>query len=198
MLFRKHIAPLLEGLEDPLVLEYGCGAGRILRALADAGYRCAGVDISPTMIEHCRRLAPEAESRALDDPLPDGLADVVFSHAILQHNPTLSAYAAAVNEMCRLLRPGGVFAAHVACEDFADGDFERPGRTENFEDHSLHYRHGESEPYRRHAQTTWSGVYIGRDFLTKALEAQGIGIERWRAHNPQKPRSVWAIGRKRG
>ncbi len=197
VLYRKHIAGLLAGLDDPFVVEYGCGAGRILKALVDAGYRCGGVDIAPTMIDHCRRLVPEALSFALSEPMPDACANVVFSHAVLQHNSTLTAYAAAVAEMCRLLKPGGLLAAHVACEDFNVGEGEAPGRTENFETRSLHYRSGQSAPYREHRQTTWGGVYIGRETLAELLAREGVDIEAWRPHGGAKPRAVWAIGRKR-
>ena len=35
------------------VLELGCGTGRISIALAEAGFRVVGVDISPAMLEAC-------------------------------------------------------------------------------------------------------------------------------------------------
>ncbi len=196
ILYRKHVAGLLDGLVDPFVVEYGCGAGRILKALVDEGYRCGGVDISPTMIAHCRRLTPEAQTFALSEPMPSACADVVFSHAVLQHTSTLTGYTSAVQEMCRLLKPGGVLAAHVVCEDYNTGDGSL-GRTENFEHRSLHYRAGETTPYREHRQTTWSGVYIGREKLIELLDEQGVSVDTWRAHNPAKPRAVWANGRKR-
>ena len=42
-LFRKNIAPLLDGYADPLLAEYGCGVGRILKAATEAGHRCIGI-----------------------------------------------------------------------------------------------------------------------------------------------------------
>src|SRR5687767_2032444 len=39
---------------DP-VLELGCGTGRLLRAIADAGFRVTGIDRSEPMLERARR-----------------------------------------------------------------------------------------------------------------------------------------------
>jgi SAM-dependent methyltransferase len=51
---------------DP-VLELGCGTGRITLALAEAGHRVTGLDISERMLERCNRkrarLATEARER---------------------------------------------------------------------------------------------------------------------------------------
>ena len=200
-LFRKNIAPLLDDYDDPLVVEYGCGVGRILRAVTDAGYRCEGIDISPTMLRHCRDLAPLVRDLHIVDEdghtgVPDGRAQLVFSYAVLQHIPTLGAYLTALDEMCRILAPGGVLAIHFNCEDFSTGDLSAPGRTENFETHSLHYRPGESTPYLRHVQDSWSGVYIGRERLIERLAEHGVAVTRWRVHQPIKPRGVWALAHK--
>jgi SAM-dependent methyltransferase len=52
---------------DP-VLELGCGTGRIALALAEAGHRVTGLDISERMLERCKRklgrLPAEARERA--------------------------------------------------------------------------------------------------------------------------------------
>ena len=203
LLLREQIAPLLEARPEPkseaFVVEYGCGVGRILRALVGAGYRCAGIDISPTMVEHCRRLVPEAEAHVLDEAgrsgLPDGVASLVFSFAVVQHIAALSAYERALDEMCRVLAPGGTLAIHLNCEDFTETP---PTRTENFEDHSLHYRQGEQAPYLRHDQQQWSGVYIGFERLRQRLADHGVTIERRYFHNPAKLRGVWVIGSRQG
>ena len=201
-LYAERIGPLLATLpgprEEALVVEYGCGVGRILRAIVDAGYRCAGIDISPTMLAHCRDLVPEVEGTyALDDAgrsaMSDGQASMVFTYAVVQHISTLTAYVWALDEMCRVLKPGGLLAIHLNCEDFAT---DPPSRTENHEIYSLHYRDGEAEAYLRHGQDQWSGVYIGFDLLTRLLAERGVAIERRFHHNPQKLRGLWVVGRK--
>ncbi len=45
---------------DGTALELGCGTGRVLRALADAGIRAVGIDRSAAMLERARRLLATA------------------------------------------------------------------------------------------------------------------------------------------
>jgi SAM-dependent methyltransferase len=200
-LFRKNIASLLTGFDDPLLVEYGCGVGRILKAATEAGYRCVGIDISPTMLAHCRELAPQVQSLHVVDEqgrttVQSDCAQVVFSYAVLQHIPTLSVYLAALDEMCRILAPGGVLALQVNCEDFVGGELSAPDRTENFETYSLHYRPGQATPYLKHDQNSWSGVYIGRERLIEHLAGHGLAVTKWRFHQPLKPRGLWAVALK--
>ena len=117
MLFNVFLKPPLErlrlGPDRTFVVEYGSGMGRILRAINEAGYRCAGVDISETMLQHSRRLVPQLKDLYLlgrdgGVPLPDGVADYVYSYAVLQHIPRTSLIQRAVGEMCRILKPGGI------------------------------------------------------------------------------------------
>jgi SAM-dependent methyltransferase len=199
-IFDVHLKPRLQDDKNAFVVEYGCGMGRILKPLLEAGYECAGIDISPTMLAHCQRLVPAANALyLLDDAgrsaLPDGIADFVFSYAVLQHIQGLAAYLKALDELCRLLKPGGTFAVQVNCEDFVGG-LDRPDRTENFEDRSVHYRAGETVPYSVHPQSTWSGVYIGEALLRQELAQRGCQIEEIYYHNPAKLRAIWAVGKK--
>ncbi len=200
-LFDSHLKPLLAGLDPKgLVVEYGCGAGRIMRAVIDSGHPCAGIDISPTMLEHCRKLLPEASATYLLDETgrcaaPSSQAVIVYSYSVLQHISSLERYITALDEMCRMLKPVGALAIQVNCEDFKAGP-DAGYRTENFETYSLHFRPGKAGPYKRKEQDHWSGVYIGYDLLVRLLAERGVTAERWYYHNPHKPRAIWAIGRK--
>ena len=49
------------GVRRGLVVELGCGAGTVARALTDAGYDVLGVDISPAMIRLARTRAPRGK-----------------------------------------------------------------------------------------------------------------------------------------
>jgi SAM-dependent methyltransferase len=204
-LYETHVKPLIALLpgsnRDPLVVEYGCGLGRILKAAAADGHRCAGVDISQTMLDHCKALVPEVRDLYLlrNDgrcELPAESADIVYSYAVLQHVEKLSSYLLAVDEMCRLLKPGGILGFQINCEDFVRG-LDALDRTDNFEDCSLHYRANESTPYARHQQTTWSGVYIGAGLLKKELADRGCETLNIYYHNPKKLRAIWLVAGKK-
>lgn len=183
-----------------LVVEYGCGAGRILNALVERGVRCAGVDISKTMLDHCKRLVPGVESlNSLDSEgrvnLPDECARMVYSYAVVQHIDKLSSYETAISEMCRLLAPGGRLVLQVNCEDFTLVSNGQLGRTENFEDLSIHYAPGSIKGIV-HKNTTWSGVYIGFDYLKNFLLRNGVTISDTIPFSDKKPRAIVVFGSK--
>lgn len=95
------------------VLDVGCGTGYLTRLIADrvtSTGQVTGLDASAAMIDYATRKAPAncsyvtAEAQRI--PLPDQSFDAVVSSFALHHiAPT--ARAAAVQEMFRLLRPGG-------------------------------------------------------------------------------------------
>src|SRR3954466_7250818 len=51
------------GIRGGRVVEFGCGAGTVARALTEAGYEVLGVDVSPAMIRLARTRAPRAAFR---------------------------------------------------------------------------------------------------------------------------------------
>ncbi len=187
-LFDRHLKPLLR---PGLIVEYGCGPGRILQAVAGAGFQCAGVDISPTMIELGRRLVPDVDLHVLDNgksALPDGCASMVYSYAVVQHISSLDAYTMAFDEMCRLLAPGGLLVVQVSCDDLRSG-LDHKGRTENFELHSVHYPET-GAPYR-YDQNNWTGVCIGHDLQVRMLSERGLVFDGWRPHKASPSRVWW-------
>ena len=105
-----------------LALDFGCGAGRLTRALAEHFEHVVGIDVSATMIDAARWLNADvgrAEFRVNESPRIEGIADrsvdLVFSHITLQHIPTALALGY-VDEFFRVLAPGG-----VAMFQFVDG-----------------------------------------------------------------------------
>jgi SAM-dependent methyltransferase len=103
------------------VLDVGCGPGTITVDLAArvAPGRVVGMDSAPDVVEAARAAAVEAglaniEAR-VDDvyaiDAPDASFDVVHAHQVLQH---LADPVAALREMRRVCRPGGVVAARDA------------------------------------------------------------------------------------
>jgi cyclopropane fatty-acyl-phospholipid synthase-like methyltransferase len=113
---------LLAGIDLPpgsQVLDYGCGVGRVSRAMALAGARVWAVDVSPSMLEYTRRYCAEVPgiTTVLSDglgcaQLPDASVDGAVSCYCFQHMPTLGMVAAVVADIHRVLLPGGWFQLH--------------------------------------------------------------------------------------
>ncbi len=85
------------------VLEVGCGAGHLVKRLAERGIDIVGIDVNPNASEVAgtdRVIEMAAES--LD--FPDDEFDAIVSVHAIEHIPELEAAAA---EMARVLRPGG-------------------------------------------------------------------------------------------
>jgi SAM-dependent methyltransferase len=106
--------PLAElARRGPLViLDAGCGTGNNLQHLARHG-RALGVDLSFEALAFCRSrgvAAARAELSAL--PFPDGRFDCVTSLDVIYHR-WVKDDAAAVREMARVLRPGGLMLLRV-------------------------------------------------------------------------------------
>lgn len=204
--YANHIAPRLglvtTGAAPLHMVEYGCGMGRILRAVLEAGHSCSGIDISQTMLRHCSNLVPGVRALHLLDAhnrcdVPDASADVVFSFAVLKHIHRLSIFDVAVAEMLRILKPGGLMLLNVNCRDFVEADFDAPHRTENFETYCLYYVPGGIKPYKRHDYKTWSGVYISHSRLCGQLAAGGVTVHDTYHHTLKKKQGLWLVGTKR-
>lgn len=98
-------------------LDFGCGAGRLTRALAASFDEVVGVDISARMIEEAQALNRDCTNcsfelnvapdlRRFDDASFDG----VYSSIVLQHLSSNSSIERYLEELVRVLRPGGLLA----------------------------------------------------------------------------------------
>jgi ubiquinone/menaquinone biosynthesis C-methylase UbiE len=88
-------------------LDVGCGTGHQMAMLRDLGYEVAGVDGSPSMLDHARRNNPASELREGDVealPFPDASFDQVLCIEVLRYLPDPRR---SIQEMARVLRPGG-------------------------------------------------------------------------------------------
>jgi SAM-dependent methyltransferase len=102
------------------VLEIGCGAGRVTRALAGRFGEVYGVDISGEMIRQATAALadrPNAHVRQNNGKdlavLGDLVFDFAFSSIVFQHIPSREIVENYVREVHRLLRPGGLFKFQV-------------------------------------------------------------------------------------
>jgi tellurite methyltransferase len=117
---------LLRGRFDGVrtVLDAGCGGGRNLVYLLRGGFEVHGVDRDARSVERVRRLAAElapdlppenfqvAEVDAL--PFADAAMDAVISSAVLHFAADEAHFGRMVDEMWRVLRPGGLLFARLA------------------------------------------------------------------------------------
>lgn len=94
------------------LLDYGCGYGRTLRELVQAGYHNSiGVDFSAAMLKRCRQELPQAnlirnDGRTL--PFGNNSLDAVLLFATLTCIPQDETQRALLAEVERVLHPGGL------------------------------------------------------------------------------------------
>lgn len=91
------------------VLDYGCGTGRWVTFLRQHGLVYAGVDVAEEMLALARRCEPDAAFQRIDGnrlPHPDRCFDVVWSIAVVHHNP-YDVQEQIIAEMARVLRDDG-------------------------------------------------------------------------------------------
>src|SRR5687768_11713732 len=106
------------------VLDAGCGDGRNLVYLLQRGFACFGIDRDPAAVEHVRSLAARlsADNSAENfvagelDRLPwgDGSMDAVLCSAVLHFAADEAHFGRMMEEMWRVLAPGGMFFARLA------------------------------------------------------------------------------------
>ena len=117
-IFRGRLAP------GTAILDAGCGGGRNLFYLLQAGFEVSAVDASTEAVERVRRRVAELghplpADRLRVEPLeklsfPDASFDAVVASAVLHFAPDEVSFRAMVAELWRVLRPGGLFFSRLA------------------------------------------------------------------------------------
>ena len=124
--FRRFVAPLLvratTGVADPLILDCGCGTGNNLAMLRGYGRAC-GIDITWSGLAYARHHGETlvARASATQLPFPAGQFDLITSFDVLYAFDD-EMERAALNEMYRVLRPGGQIIINVAALNFLKGN----------------------------------------------------------------------------
>jgi tellurite methyltransferase len=106
------------------VLDAGCGEGRNLVFLMQHGFTCFGIDQNPAAIAHVRSKAEalmsasSAQNFLVGDlerlPWADASMDAVICSAVLHFVSDEEQFARSVEELWRVLAPGGLLFARLA------------------------------------------------------------------------------------
>lgn len=112
-LFKRHYEP--GSVERVVILEWGCGPGRIIRHLAhDPPFPATsfiGSDFNSESIEWCRRYLPGIQFTVNDGEPPLALADqevdIVYARSVFTHLPDRLARAW-IKDLRRVVKPGGL------------------------------------------------------------------------------------------
>jgi SAM-dependent methyltransferase len=147
---------------DDVVVEVGCGIGRLTRGIAADVAHVHAFDISQAMLALARLAGPvnatfhQSQGDSLAG-MPSGTADLAVAYCVFQHLPSLDVLARYVTEMRRVLKPGGTLAFTLSPRTW--GDRLRPVlRAKRWLREQL-LRSGPRGLY----QPEWIGIRPGRD-----------------------------------
>lgn len=102
-----------------VVVEIGCGIGRVTRAIAAEVATVHAFDISPEMIRRAKWGGPSNASFHVTsgdrlEPMADGSGDLVLAYCVFQHLPSHAVLGAYLREMTRVAQAGALIAFTTA------------------------------------------------------------------------------------
>jgi SAM-dependent methyltransferase len=101
----------LKRLAPGAMLDVGCGRGDLASSFSRAGWRSAGLDISPAAVAAACTVGVDARVGTIETaPWPDGSFDLIVMNHSLEHMPDP---VGAVRQGRRLLREGGTLVVAV-------------------------------------------------------------------------------------
>jgi len=99
-----------------VALDFGCGLGRLSRALANEFGKVIAIDVSSSMLKEARRINHDITNiefihNISEDliAIPENSIDFLYSNIVLQHMPKNSQMRY-IREFCRVLSSGGILA----------------------------------------------------------------------------------------
>lgn len=180
------VADMLRMMDVPpgaTVLDAGCGPGVHSIRVAKAGYRVQGIDISETMLNHAKhRIADSNLSDRVDlrqmDLTQLSYADhsfrYVFSWGVIIHIPAVEK---ALDELARIVEPGGKLALYLTNRDAFDHKIENMARFMLSKPLSPVVRSqlGDGYCYRMNHEDLWLWRF-DRDSIVNYLAERGLRL----------------------
>lgn len=165
---------------DDRVVEIGCGIGRMTRALAERAAHVVGVDVSAEMVERGRAAlagVPNAEllvGNGIDlSGVPSESADAVYSFIVFQHIPDTAVTRRYIEEIGRVLRPGGWTVFQISERP----EFHRQESWRGTDGWAVRLRRLVGRAPRDLLAPEWLGSSLTRAELFSALDGAGLRLE---------------------
>jgi len=184
----------LNDQKEPLVVDVGCGTGANLEWLRrySTTKRIIGIDLMEDALTFCRQRGREnlIQASATDLPVADGLADLVTSFDVLACPRGANADEVVLNEMFRILRPGGVAFVRAAAYSWMRGEHDRVTNSiRRFTLGSLteKMKHSGFEILR----TTYANSWLLPIAAMRRLVLERIGLHRGSDVKPLPPGAQW-------
>ena len=162
-----------------VVLDIGCGVGRLTRPLAGRAQRVIALDVSREMLARAAELNPGLENvewrhgdgRSLTG-VGTGTIDACVSHVVFQHLPDPQLTLGYVREMGRVLRPGGWATFQVS----TDPSIHRPPPV--LRRLASRIRPARGRAARAVPHPAWLGSAVEPEDLRRAAAEAGLTLER--------------------
>jgi SAM-dependent methyltransferase len=167
----RHNAKLLRSLvpvgEFEVLLDWGCGCGRVLRHWSDMPQtRVLGCDIDRRMVDWCNENLPFAEAAVneLSPPLPyaDSTFGLVYAFSVMTHLSE-ELQRSWIEECGRVLRPGGYFVFSTLGEYYVSRNRLTDEERSRFDNGKLVVL------YERSAGTSLCSAYHPPDYVREEL-----------------------------
>jgi ubiquinone/menaquinone biosynthesis C-methylase UbiE len=128
---KRALGHAVGDVHGSIVLDFGCGTGRLSDWLIRRGARVQGVDITQEMVAVARRRVPQADFQTIETsalPFADAHFDSIITAYVLQYY--VASDARITSELARVLREAGKL---IAIEQVAEDEIGRGGTVAAYE-----------------------------------------------------------------